>query len=180
MSICVQKMTPILTLRLLIVWPWNLARIKYIYRSFEKWAWRLQALAQAPQRCGLVNHGISKSAKFCSKNPKKVVYRVRMGWYDFLALSELKNTQNVANPRKKIFGRNFYAFFWNFEIFGPKIAKNRFFEISSSFISKAKYLWKKAFGALGSLFKHLILLKQKNTKMVYFWFFKRLKIAKIA
>ena len=98
----------------------------------------MQALAQAPQRCGLVNHGISKSAKFCPKNPKKWVSRVSMGWYDFLALSELKTTQNVAIPRKKILAE-ISGRFWAKSNFGPqKSQKIDFFQILSGFISKQK------------------------------------------
>ena len=83
-------------------------------------------------------------------------------------------------PKNFLVGRNFWPILGKIEFWTSKIAKNRFFQTLPSFISKAKYFWKKALGALGSLFKRLKLLKRKKTKMVYFWFLRCLKIAKIA
>ena len=130
----------------------------------------MQALAQAPQRCGLVNHGISKSAKFCPKNPKKWVSRVGMGWYDFLALWALKSTQNVAVP-KTFWSAEISGRFWAKSNFGPqKSQKIDFFKFCLALYPSKNSLEKKHLGRLEAYVSALNCLNQKKPKWFIFGF----------
>ena len=121
-----------------------------------------------------------KVPNFAQKNQKKGFIGSVWGDMTFWRFQSWKLFKMLPFPEKKFLAEISTRFFEILKFLAPKFQKIDFFQILSSFISKAKYLWQKAFGALGSLFKRLILLKQKKTKMIYFWFFKRLKIAKIA
>ena len=103
-------------------------------------------------------------------------------WGDmtFWRFQSWKLRKMLPFPEKKNLAEISTRFFEILKFLAQKSQKNRFLQILSSFISKTKYLWKKAFGALRSLFRHLILLKPKKNKMVYFWFLRCLKIEKIA
>ena len=130
----------------------------------------MQALAQAPQRCGLVNHGILKSAKFCPKNPKKWVSRVGMGWYDFLALSALKTTQNVADP-KKFWSAEISGRFWAKSNFGPQKSKKiDFLKFDMALYPSQNSLEKKRLGRLEAYISALNCLNQKKQKGLFLVF----------
>ena len=108
----------------------------------------MQALAQAPQRCGLVNHGMLKNRQKIAQNWIFCDFKADLRWYDFLALGALKSTQNVANP-KNFGSAEISARFWAKSNFGPqKSQKIDFFKLCWALYLRQNTFEKKRLGRL--------------------------------
>ena len=121
-----------------------------------------------------------KVPNFAQKIQKNGFLGSVWGGMTFWRFQSWKLLKMLPFPEKK-FWPKFLADFGQNRILDLKNRKKSiFFKFCLALYPSKNSLEKKAFGALGSLCKRFKLLKPKKTKMVYFWFLRCLKIAKIA